>query len=66
MYIYRKTEQNLWTVGFYSPDGKWEAERDYVSSEEAAKRVHFLNGGEDEEAKQRRKTAEEARRGRGF
>ena len=23
MYVYIKSEQYLWTVGFYSPDGKW-------------------------------------------
>lgn len=45
MWVYKKTEKNLWTVGFYSPDGKWNADSDYNSSEEAAKRVTLLNGG---------------------
>lgn len=44
MYVYIKTEANLWTVGFYTPDGKWEAESDHSSKEEAAARVHYLNG----------------------
>lgn len=48
MYIYRQTEfgeYSLWTVGFYLPDGKWNPESDHSDSEEAAKRVHWLNGG---------------------
>lgn len=47
MYVYRKTEPQLWTVGFYDPDGKWQAESDHEIREEASKRVHYLNGGED-------------------
>ena len=45
MWVYIRTEQSLWTVGFYSPDGKWHADTDYTSPEEAVKRVHYLNGG---------------------
>jgi len=50
MYVYKQTEHNpdLFTVGFYDPSGKWEAESDYSSSEEAAERVRYLNGGEIE------------------
>ena len=48
MYVYIKTERNLWTVGFYTPDGKWEAESDWNNSESAAKRVHYLNGGKND------------------
>ena len=44
MYVYIKSEPGLWTVGFYRPDGKWEAETDHSDSEEAAKRVAWLNG----------------------
>lgn len=47
MYVYRKSEPSLWTVGFYSPDGQWNAESDHPSPDEAAKRVHYLNGGRD-------------------
>lgn len=43
-YVYIKSEPGLWTVGFYGPDGKWNPESDYNSSEEAAKRVAWLNG----------------------
>lgn len=45
MYVYVKSEPQLWTVGFYRPDGSWESESDYTSREEAAERVHYLNGG---------------------
>ena len=34
-----------WTVGIYTPDGKWMSEGDYGSKEEATERVHYLNGG---------------------
>lgn len=46
VYVKSKGEE-LWTVGFYKPDGKWEAEGDYSTSEAAADRVHFLNGGDE-------------------
>ena len=49
MYVYIKSEPGLYTVGFYSPDGKWHPESDYNDREEAAKRVHFLNGGKNGE-----------------
>lgn len=49
MYVYIESEHNsngsLWTVGFYTPDGKWISESDWCSQEDAAKRVHYLNGG---------------------
>ncbi len=44
-YVYIRTEPCLWTVGFYDPSGKWIPESDWSTPEEAAKRVHFLNGG---------------------
>ena len=34
-----------YTVGFYGPDGRWEPESDWPTSEQAAARVHYLNGG---------------------
>ncbi len=45
MYLYIKSETNLWTVGFYSPDGTWHSESDHSTQQEAAQRVHWLNGG---------------------
>jgi hypothetical protein len=44
-WVYIRSEPGLWTVGFYRPDGKWESESDHGSSEEAARRVAWLNGG---------------------
>lgn len=45
-YIYRwLKEEGCYTVGFYLPDGKWHPESDHENSEDAANRVHFLNGG---------------------
>lgn len=35
----------LFTVGFYAPGGIFQPESDYNSSDAAAQRVHFLNGG---------------------
>lgn len=44
-YVYIKIESGVWTVGFYDPDGDFRPESEYRSAEEAAKRVHWLNGG---------------------
>lgn len=46
-YVYQSFERGLWTVGFYDPSGKWHAESDHGSTDEAAKRVHYLNGGSE-------------------
>ena len=53
MYVYKFTEKvddftDLYTVGFYTPDGKWIPESDHNDKEDAAKRVHYLNGGNSE------------------
>jgi hypothetical protein len=45
MWVYIKSEPGLWTVGFYSPDGKWHRDSDWDDRDKAAERVHFLNGG---------------------
>jgi len=46
MWVYLKSKgDELWTVGFYRPDGAWMPESDHTSSEAAADRVHYLNGG---------------------
>lgn len=49
-YVYILSKPSLWTVGFYDPDNKWQAESDHSDPEKAARRVRFLNGGEDAEA----------------
>jgi len=49
MYVYWQSEPNLWTVGYYSPDGERHPESDHDTPEKAAERVHWLNGGEIEQ-----------------
>jgi hypothetical protein len=44
-YLYIKSANGLYTVGFYRPDGSWEAESDFESIEQAAARINYLNGG---------------------
>lgn len=48
MYVYIRSEPGLWTVGFYSPDGKWQPESDHDNIESAAERVAWLNGSKKE------------------
>lgn len=38
-------EDRLWTVGYYGPDGKWNAESDHETEDGAAERIHYLMGG---------------------
>lgn len=52
MWVYKRTESGLWTVGFYAPihagssaGTYWQPESDHDSAEKAAARVHYLNGG---------------------
>ena len=45
MYVYIESEHGLWTVGFYTPDGTWNPESNHDTQDSAAKRVHYLNGG---------------------
>ena len=47
MYVYLKSEPNLWTVGFYDPSGEWHPESDFNSTAEAAARVAYLNGNSE-------------------
>ncbi len=49
MYVYVKSEPQLWTVGFYDPKGEWHPESDHRSAEDAAKRVAWLNGNASDE-----------------
>lgn len=44
-WVYIRSEDRLWTVGFYKPDGTWEPESDHSDPQSAADRVHWLNGG---------------------
>jgi len=49
MYVYvhmeHESDFDVFTVGFYNPDGMWMPEGDYGTRNEAAARVHYLNGG---------------------
>ena len=44
MWIYIKTEPQLWTVGFYDPNNKFRLDSDHSNREKAAERCAFLNG----------------------
>lgn len=45
-YVYLRAERQLWTVGYYEPNGTWNPESDHGTVNEAAERVRYLNGGE--------------------
>ena len=45
MYVYLRSEPQLYTVGYYDPNGKFQPESDHSDREKAADRVHYLNGG---------------------
>ena len=50
-YVYIRSERagqfgpDLWTVGFYAPNGKWQPESDHRSEAAAAVHTAWLNGG---------------------
>lgn len=48
-WVYIQSEPKLYTVGFYAPDGGWYPDSDHDSQDEARKRVHYLNGGNENE-----------------
>lgn len=41
------SEHDLFTVGFYTPEGQFMPESDHSTREEASQRVHYLNGGRE-------------------
>lgn len=46
MWVYIRTDENMWTVGFFAPpDYEWVTDSDHPDPESAAQRVHWLNGG---------------------
>jgi hypothetical protein len=47
-WVYLRSEPGLWTVGYYDPSGRWQPDSDHGSADEAAQRVHWLNGGTNE------------------
>ena len=44
MYVYLQTERTLFTVGFFWPNGRWEAQSDHPTEAEAVECVKQLNG----------------------
>ena len=44
-WVYKCSERELYTVGFYDPTGQWHADSDHNSREEAQRQVNYLNGG---------------------
>lgn len=44
MWVYLQSEPNLYTVGFYDPNGGWHTDSDHSAREQGAARVAFLNG----------------------
>ena len=46
MWVYRRTtDGNRWRVGYWNPKGEWFEDSSYEDRDEAAQRVHWLNGG---------------------
>lgn len=45
MWVYVQSEPGLYTTGFYDPNGVWHSDQDFKDSQDAACRVHWLNGG---------------------
>jgi hypothetical protein len=45
VWVYMRTEPNLYTVGYYDPSHNWHGDSDHGNVRDAANRVHFLNGG---------------------
>jgi hypothetical protein len=49
VFVYVQSEPTLWTVGHYDPQGEWHPESDHDETDKAAARVHWLNGGGDDD-----------------
>lgn len=43
-HVFLKSEPNLWTVGYYAPNGDWQPVEDFGSKEEARQAVKEYNG----------------------
>ena len=40
----------MFTVGHFAPSGEWHPDSDHGDRDEAARRVHYLNGGVSRDA----------------
>jgi len=58
VYVYIESEPGLYTVGFYSPDGRWHTDSDHTDRDAARERVHYLNGGDPDETPSESPTSE--------
>lgn len=47
VWVYVRSDAQLWTVGFFDPNGTWHTDSDHSTRESAAKRAHYLNGVPD-------------------
>ena len=48
--IIQSRGEQLYTVGHYAPEGTFIPLRDFSLAEEAARYIHWLNGGNSQEA----------------
>lgn len=53
-YTYHRSEANVYTVGYYDADNRFYADSDHPTSDSAAARVHYLNGGSNDDAQELR------------
>jgi hypothetical protein len=44
-FVYFHADNNRFVVGFYRPDNEFIRESTYDHADDAARRVHYLNGG---------------------
>lgn len=44
MWVYIETEPGCYTVGHYSPDGRYHTDSDHDTKKAAGERVAYLNG----------------------
>jgi len=47
IHTYLKSEPQLWTVGYYDPQGQWIPLQDFDTQQQAQAKVNYLNGGSD-------------------
>ena len=50
VWLYRQSERSCWSVGYLDLAGQWRSESDHLRTEDAASRVHWLNGGNHDAA----------------
>lgn len=48
MHTYKKTESQLWTVGYYDKEGKFQPLKDFSEEIQAIFFVNYLNGGKQD------------------